>query len=162
MAINSLSTVFPKWHAWAQAAYRTPALREAEYPFPECNPKFLGYVIQKYRPRSGAPSKAFQKWIDQLEAGVCDTLIPSMEGCGMMLPPEKYAAAGLSPGQPLLQMPDFNSLIASSQKHAVPIFELTPKQLEQQGRVLAITEGSQAQFKLLFSEAADRVIKLMQ
>jgi cellulose biosynthesis protein BcsQ len=161
MAINSLSTVFPKWHAWAEAASKTAALRDAEYPFPECNPKYLGYIIQKYRPRSGAPSKAFQKWIDQLEAGIAETLIPSMERCSMMMPPEAYAAAGFSPNQPLLQMPDFNSLIASSQKHSVPIFELTPAQLEQQGRVLEITEGSQEQFLALFSEAANRVVSII-
>src|SRR4029077_20871305 len=56
MAINSLSSVIPKWHAWAQAASQITALKEAEYPFPQCNPSYLGYIIQKYRPRSGAPS----------------------------------------------------------------------------------------------------------
>jgi len=55
-------------------------------------------------------------------------------------------------------MPDFNSLIASSQEHQVPIFELTPAQLEQQGRVLEITQASQSEFKKLFDKAADRVI----
>ena len=161
MAVNSLSSVFPKWHAWAQAASQITALKDAEYPFPQCNPSFLGYIIQKYRPRSGAPSKAFQKWIDELEESIAHTLIPVMEQCGMMLPLETYQLAGFSPEQPLLQMPDFNSLIASSQKHSVPIFELTPEQLEQQGRVLEITEGSQEQFKSLFSEAADRVVTLI-
>ena len=40
---------------------------------------FSGYVVQKYRPRSGAPSRAFQKWIDQLEEGVGDVLIPALD-----------------------------------------------------------------------------------
>jgi len=161
MAINSLSTVFPKWRAWAKAADQVTLLKEAEYPFPSSDPKFLGYVIQKYRPRGGAPSKAFQKWVDQLEAGVTDTLIPAMEHSGMMLPAKTYKAAGFDPRQPLLQMPDFNSLIASSQEHQVPIFELTAKQLEQQGSVLANTQASQRQFKQLFDEAADRVLRVV-
>ena len=158
MAISSLANVLPKWRAWAKAAIETVALRTAEYPFPTSNPKFLGYVVQKYRPRSGAPSRAFQKWIDQLEFGVENVLIPALESCGMTMAAETYEKAGFSPAEPLLQMPDFNSLIASSQEHQVPIFELTAEQLEQKGRVLEITQRSQEEFRRLFSTAADRVI----
>jgi hypothetical protein len=55
-------------------------------------------------------------------------------------------------------MPDFNLLIASSQRHQVPIFELAPEQIEQQGRVLETTQGSQDDFQNLFDQAANRVI----
>jgi hypothetical protein len=79
----------------------------------------------------------------------------------MMMSAKIYKAAGYDPRQPLLQMPDFNSLIASSQEHQVPIFELTPQQLEQQGSVLANTQASQAQFRKLFDEAADRVLRVV-
>ncbi|MES2294048.1 MAG: AAA family ATPase [Pseudomonadota bacterium] len=161
MAINSLASVLPKWRSWAEAASSNGVLNEAEYPFPASHPKFLGYVVQKYRPRTGAPSKAFQKWVDQLEAGIRDTLIPALNSCGMMLPATAYSAAGYEPSEPLLQMPDFNSLIASSQRHQVPIFELTAAQLEQQGRVLKTTQVSQKAFKALFSEAADRVLQIV-
>jgi cellulose biosynthesis protein BcsQ len=161
MAINSLSSVIPKWRAWAKAADQATLLKEAEYPFPSSDPKFIGYVIQKYRPRGGAPSKAFQKWVDQLESGVTQTLIPELEKCGMMMSAKTYKTAGYDPRRPLLQMPDFNSLIASSQEHQVPIFELTPRQLEQQGSVLANTQASQAQFRRLFDEAADRVLRVV-
>ena len=71
---------------------------------------------------------------------------------------ETYKKAGFLPTEPLLQMPDFNSLIASSQEHQIPIFELTAEQLEQKGRVLEITQRSQEEFRKLFSVAADRVI----
>lgn len=158
MAISSLANVLPKWRAWAKVASEVAALKDAEYPFPSSNPKFLGYVVQKYRPRSGAPSRAFQKWIDQLKDGVETVLIPALEASGMSMAAETYEKAGYSPIEPLLQMPDFNSLIASSQEHQVPIFELTAEQLEQKGRVLKITQKSQEDFRKLFSSAADRVI----
>jgi cellulose biosynthesis protein BcsQ len=161
MAINSLANVFPKWRAWAKAARQNAVLKEAEYRFPSSNPRFLGYIVQKYRPRSGAPSRAFQKWIDQLEEGVTKTLIPALKECGMLMKDDVYKTAGYDVSQPLLQMPDFNSLIASSQEHQVPIFELTPKQLEQQGRVLEITRASQTEFRKLFEEAADHVISAL-
>src|SRR5262249_36669352 len=61
MAIESLAAVLPKWKGWSETSKTLPALRDAEYPFPDIRPKFLGYVIQKYRPRGGAaPSAAFQ------------------------------------------------------------------------------------------------------
>lgn len=158
MATKSLANVIPKWRAWAKAAEKSLALSDAAYPFPKSHPKFLGYVVQKYRPRGGAPSRAFDAWITQLQNNVSSVLIPAMEHCGMMMDPGVYKAAGYDPTKPLLQMPDFNSLIASSQTHQVPIFELTAAQLGQVGRVLETTQESQREFARLFSEAADRVI----
>jgi cellulose biosynthesis protein BcsQ len=163
MAIESLAAVFPKWKAWSDIAKKLPVLREAEYPFPDMAPKFLGYVIQKYRPRGGAaPSAAFQQWIDQVEAAVAEKLLPVLRKAGMVLPDKSYADAGFSPQQPLLQMPDFNSLIARSQEHQVPIFELTDAQLHQAGVVLERTKESMGRFKELFSDAADKVLAIVR
>lgn len=158
MAINSLAKVLPKWRNWARAAGNIPALNDAAYPFPKSDPRYLGYVVQRYRPRNGAPSRAFQTWIDQLEASVKDVLTPALEKAGMMLSPEIYNKAGINPLIPILQMADFNSLIASSQTHQVPIFELTAVQLQQVGTILESTQGSQAEFRSLFSACADKVI----
>jgi hypothetical protein len=162
MAIESLANVLPKWKTWADAARALPLLREAEYPFPNVTPMFLGYVIQKYRPRGGGvPSAAFQQWIDQVVGDVADKLIPAIGAAGMMLDQKRYQDAGFEPYLPLLQMSDFNSLIALSQKHQVPIFELADEQLEQVGVVLEKTKKSMDGFKALYSEAADRVLKLI-
>lgn len=158
MAINSLSSVIPKWRTWAEAAAQNAVLKTAAYPFPDVCPKYLGYIVQNYRPRSGAPARAFQVWIDQLKANVNAQLIPALQQAGMMLDNEVYNAAGIDPHQAMLQMPDFNSLIAKSQEHQVPIFELTAEQIGQVGRVLAATQRSQQEFNMLFSEAADKAI----
>ena len=159
MAVKSLTGVLPKWKAWADSAAHSDTLREAEYPFPAANPKFLGYVVQKYRPRGGYPSKAFQQWIDQLEQSISDTFIPALKACGLMLHDDVYATAGFDPNQPILQMPDFNSLIARSQEHRVPIFELTAQQLDQAGSVLNTTQASQEVFANLFETAAKHIIR---
>ncbi len=161
MAIKSLTSVLPKWKAWADAASANSVLRDAEYPFPPKSPKFLGYVVQKYRPRAGVPSKAFQTWINQLEDGVANIFIPALEKCKMMLSSDIYINAGYDPNQPILQMPDFNSLIARSQEHQVPIFELTAAQMEQVGSVLASSQASQNNFKELFKVAAERTIRVV-
>lgn len=162
MAIESLSAVLPKWKDWSRSAQSLQILREAEYPFPKVSPKFLGYVLQKYRPRNGVPSQAFQEWIDQIEVAVADRLIPMLRDSQMMLSDEVYKKAKFDPIQPLLQMADFNSLIARSQEHRVPIFALTDAQLSQVGVVLKATKKSMKEFEKLFSKAADRTINAIR
>ncbi len=163
MATRSLSDVLPKWASWAKSAGANPVLQKATYPFPNRTPKFLGTVIQKYRLReSKTPSKAFQKWIDEIEENVREKLIPSLKESGMLLPEKAYAAAGIQPGQPLIQMSDFNSLIALSQEHKAPVFGLTDEQLGQSGVVLEITKKSMKQFGELYSQGANRILEIIK
>lgn len=161
MATDSLASVLPKWRAWSAQAQGLSVLQKATYPYPKITPKFLGTVVQKYRLREGStPSAAFQKWIDAIEEGVRTKLIPALNGCDMMLPKKTYESAEVIPQEPLLQMSDFNGLIALSQKHKAPVFDLTDKQLEQTGIVLARTKKSMKHFRELFSAGAEKVITL--
>lgn len=163
MATDSLASVLPKWAAWSQKARQNPVLRNATYSYPEKMPKFLGTVIQKYRLREGkTPSAAFQKWIDEIEAGVKEKLIPRLREKSMLLDEATYDAADCPLGIPLLQMSDFNSLIALSQKHNVPIFGLSDEQLEQSGVVLERTKKSMGSFHDLYSDAADKINQLIE
>ena len=78
----------------------------------------------------------------------------------MLMSDAVYQSIGIPPGKPLLQMSDFNSLIALSQKHKVPVFALSDAQLEQTGIVLERTKKSMHNFRDLFSDAADRIMAL--
>lgn len=161
MATDSLASVLPKWRAWAKQAVSLQALRNATYPFPDIVPKFLGTVVQRYRLRGGrSASAAFQKWIDEIREGIRDKLIPALRDSDMLLPASAYSSIGLKPVEPILQMSDFNGLIALSQKHQAPVFCLSDDQLEQTGIVLERTKESMHQFHDLFLEGAKRVIAL--
>lgn len=161
MATESLASILPKWRAWAKQAQGVAVLQKATYPFPTVNPKFLGTVIQKYRLREGqTPSAAFQKWIDEIEIGVQEKLLPALKAADMLMTDAAYQSIDVLPGKPLLQMSDFNGLIALSQKHKVPVFALSDVQLEQSGIVLERTKKSMYQFLDLFSNAADRIVAL--
>jgi len=163
MATDSLSSVLPKWYGWAREAQNSKVLRDSTYPFPHKSPKFLGTIIQKYRLREGkTPSVAFQTWIDEIEDGVANKLIPALRDNNMLLPDEMYNKSGAPLGDPILQMSDFNSLIALSQKHSAPIFDLSDNQIEQTGVVLKRTKKSMKQFRKLYSDAADKIIKLIE
>ena len=159
MAIDSLSNVLPNWHSWAQRANELPILKKAAYPFPEVTPRFLGTVIQNYRPRGGAPAKNFQMWIDKINEQVRAQLVPALDGVGMVCTEEEYSEAGVE-NYCLAQIPDFNSLIARSQATQTPVFALTNEQINQAGAVLTVTTTARDNFKNIFSKFATRVINL--
>ena len=162
MAANSLASVLPKWSAWAKQAKSLPVLKDATYPFPDKSPKFLGTIIQKFRLSKGKePSAAFKKWIDKIKEGVRTELIPMLGKHNMLLPCEIYDKVGHQVDQPLLQMSDFNSLIAISQEHNAPVFELTDEQIGHTGTVLEKTKKSMHQFRDLYDKGADQIIKLV-
>ena len=160
MALASLARTLPRWQAWANTAYGIDVLSKADYPFPKPHSTFVGAVIQKYRPRNGHASKAFQKWIDQLSAGLKDTLLPALEKAGMVNQKAFTEKAGIYPWEPIMEVADFNSLIAFSQEHQVPVFALTPEHADQKGAVWEQTEKSMKLFYDAFSLCADRLVAL--
>ena len=64
--------------------------------------------------------------------------------------------------QPLLQLSDFNTLIALSQEHKAPVFDLRDYQLRKGGIVLDNMRKSMNKFRDLFSDGADRIITLTE
>lgn len=160
MALSSLARTLPRWQAWAKTAYGLDVLANADYPFPFPSAQFAGAIIQKYRPRLGKASSAFQKWIDELQAGMKNTLVPALEGAGMLDVGEFRAKGGFEPWEPLMEAADFNSLIALSQDHQVPVYALDPGKIGQKGAVWDQTKESMDIFAKAFSDCADRLFAL--
>ena len=156
-AIRSISTVIPKWNT-SLHGFRDSALA---YPIPETPPVFLGVISQKYRPRSGAPAKSFQKWIDQIKTTVDEKLIPALTPIGMTISVDEFANC-IPDSTPynLANIADFNSLIAQSQRHNVPVFALTDAQINQQGVILENMRSNRDLFHDVFETLAQSVICL--
>lgn len=157
MALNSMSTILPKWHAWLAKAREIPVLAKATYTLPNSDPKFLGTIIQRFRPRKGSPASAFQAWIDQINIETENTLLPALRRCGMAEDDRWYERAGVGHGKCLALISDFNSLIAKSQEHQTPVFALTSEQLDQVGNVLQASMESMEKFAQIFSDLAYKV-----
>lgn len=161
MAIESLNAVLPRWLAWSERAKSNPSLKSAAYVYPDKTPKFLGTIIQKYRPRKGVATEGFQKWIDSINEKVSKTLFPTLEHHKMTLPADRYeAVAGIQPGYCLAQIADFNTLITKSQEYRTPVFALSDAQLGHVGKVLETDVAKRDEFAGVFGELADRVIAL--
>jgi cellulose biosynthesis protein BcsQ len=157
MALSSLAKVLPRWRSWAATAYTIEALVNADYPFPKPSITFIGAIVQKYRPRLGRASNAFQRWIDQLTNGLKETLIPALEKAGMVDPKVFKDRLGIEPWTPILEVADFNSLIALSQEFQVPVYALTAQQTGQKGAVWDQSKESMKVFHDAFSDCADRI-----
>ena len=161
LAIDSLSSVIPRWRAWATQAQTLKVFQDAAYPFPQVNPKFLGTVISRYRPRGGKATEDFQKWIDQINTAVETKLAPVLQKANLLVDIAKYKAAGVDTKSfGLGLIPDFNTLIAKSQKAQTPVFALSTKQMERGGVVLKKTLENRNTFKKLFENLADKIIAL--
>lgn len=162
MALSSLAKVLPRWKAWADTAFGIEMLTKADYPFPKPNPKYIGAIIQKYRPRNGRASKAFQRWIDALVSDLEKILVPALVKAKMLDTEEFKERSDIEPWTPLLEVSDFNSLIAISQEHQVPIYSITANQAEQQGAVWEQTKYNMGEFRKAFANCADKVIALTE
>jgi len=160
MAIDSLAKVLPRWYAWAKSASSLQILKEANYPFPAVNLRFLGTIVQNYRIIRGKETAAFQTWIEKIEQAVAEKLIPILMQSNMMLPIQIYKDQGIQKSLSLAKISNFNSLIALSQEHRTPVYDLTPQQLRQKGIVLEKNQQKQEEFRQTFSDLADKIIAL--
>jgi cellulose biosynthesis protein BcsQ len=160
MAIGSLASVIPRWAKWASLASELTILKNATYPFPAVTTKFLGIIVQKFRPRGGEPAKGFQHWIDELSVAVEKSLIPSLKGAGLLLDRKMYKQAGLGTGYVLANIADFNTLITRSQDTHTPVFALTKAQLKQAGIVLQGSQKAMEAFHESFRELAEKILDL--
>jgi hypothetical protein len=133
------------------------ALSEADYPFPSPTLKFLGVIIQRYRLRSGAPTQGFEKDYDRLSQAIEGQLRPSLDKAGVLLPAELYSEAALNDQRWLAAIPDFNTLIADSQRVRKPVFALTQQDARRVGTVWENTEENITLFRKTFKELADRI-----
>ena len=158
MAINSLANVLPRWNSWATQASNMPTFRDATYPFPKTEAKFLGYIVQNYTQRKDLPSNAFQHWITEIEKAVNSILIPAFEKGKMLLSNETYQDENLEPQYCLAKVPDFQSLAATSQNNQTPVFALTEKQIGHSGVVLETYVEMQSKFRAIFEKLADSVL----
>jgi chromosome partitioning protein len=153
-AVSSLSRVLPRWHAGVQH-FRNPSLL---YPFPAVPPRFCGIISQRYRPRSGSPAQSFQQWIDIIKQTVLKEFVPALTTNNMAISVADFNAG--APGDTpfnLINIADFNSLIAQSQKFNVPVFALSDAQIQQAGVILETMKESRDSFRKSFNSLANTV-----
>lgn len=163
MAISSLTSVLPAWNATYSTIKNHPAFGDALYKFPTTTPKFIGTIQQRYRPRNGEPVKSFQAWIDIINKNVIQNLVPALRHSNMIIDENLFREVAV-PDEPynLVNISDFNSLIAQSQAYNTPVFRLDDEQIGQAGQVLENMKASRDRFNETFEALGRAVIGLTQ
>jgi cellulose biosynthesis protein BcsQ len=135
MAIETLSTVLPRWGAWKAAA--TEAFSDSAYPLRAGVPKFAGAFIQRFNVRRGRAAAPYRDNIDEIKAKLTGTLIPSLAKVGMTFPLETYSEYLRTHAFCLDEIPDFGGMLPKAHNAGVPVFELTDEEIGETGPVLA-------------------------
>ena len=132
MATDSLTKVFPRWDRVYSQIKENDVFKSADYKMNSGKPQFIGTIQQRYRPRNGSPAKAFSEWIDDINMLVRNKLVPVLKKCNMIV---TYDSCNYDETYNLINIADFNSLIAQSQSNNTPVFLLTQEQVQKSGSV---------------------------
>lgn len=157
MAVESLTKVFSQWNDTYKKLREHNVFKNAKYKMNSSNPKFIGTIQQRYTLKHGSPSKSISKWIDDINTLVSDKLVPILCENNMMI--EKNLD-NYEPPYNLINIADFNSLIAQSQMNNTPVFLLTQEQVQQNGQVWENMKKNRDEFNETFLTLAKRIICL--
>jgi cellulose biosynthesis protein BcsQ len=163
-AICSLTKFLPKWNQ-EMNIFRNST---GELSFNENSPQFLGIISQRYRPRKEYSTskkdtaKAFQEWIDKINNKVVTDLKVVLEKEKMCITSDDFQKI-FPNAKPynIASIPEFNTLIARSQKYAIPVYELKENELLTFGKAEAIQLESITKFKNIFQEVVNGLVKII-
>lgn len=166
MALRSLSGTLPQWAEWSENASANHALKAADYPWSPKLPKYFGAIVQNYRRRKRdnevRPTRAFQKWFDDLERIKSETLLATLSDSNLLLDPSAYTAADAPLEDFMIEVPDFNGLIAISQDLSKPVFSLTRDELRSGGAVAANQLASVEAFNEIYASGAQKILTMSE
>lgn len=166
MALRSLARILPKWAEWGRKAASNSILRAADYPFPEVHPMYLGSTVQNFRKRArgdeeAKPTQAFQVWFDKLKATKESDLLGALEQARMLLDSKIYNEANADPHHFLMEIANFDSLIAIAQDIAKPVFAIDlAKDTPHRGKVAETYQEKIDDIRIRFEDCARKIIKL--
>ena len=87
--------------------------------------------------------------------------MPSLEKAGLLDSAGYRRKSGRDPWDPIMEVADFNSLIALSQEHQIPVYALT-REIVGVGVVWEQAKASMTVFEEAFRQCAERVIALTE
>jgi cellulose biosynthesis protein BcsQ len=103
MAINTLTTILPRWVNWVDRV--RPFFAEATYPLANSQPKFIGGIIQLVNLKKGLDRDP----MDEIRTLVRNEFAPEMAKNRMLFPTEAYQKVGIGDDFCLLEVADYTS-----------------------------------------------------
>jgi chromosome partitioning protein len=158
MAINTLTTILPRWVDWADRM--RPLFAEATYPLATSRPKFIGEIIQRFNIRNGKAAKPYRDNIDEIKTIVRGKFVPTIAKSRMLFSQEAYIKVGIPDDFCLLELKDFQGLLPKAHVADVPVFALTNEQIAETGSILEGLAKNRDKFHEEFKRLANKIIGL--
>lgn len=158
MAINTLSTVLPRWVDWSNRM--RPLFEEATYPLAKSQPKFIGEIIQRFNIRKGKAAAPYRDNINEIKNIVKEKFAPELNKHNMLFSKEAYNEVGINEDFCVLELKDFQGLLPKSHEAGVPVFALTSSQIAETGSVLEGLERNRDKLLTEFTGLAEKIIGL--
>ncbi|MEO6286837.1 MAG: AAA family ATPase [Dyadobacter sp.] len=127
MALNSLSSILPRWVEWSDRM--RPLFQDASYQLSDSRPKFIGEIIQRFNIRKGGATRQAQVPIAGIKDEVITSLIPKLRDHNMLFSDDVYRDAGINADFCIAEIPDFQGIIHKSYARGVPVFALSDAQI---------------------------------
>lgn len=132
MAVGTLASHLIRWNEWKQA--NLSKFANADYPLHASNPVFLGTLNSRFNKHASKAAKKYDERIAKIDERVELYFVPELDAAGMILNDECYNKAfenwvnqltkDNKGKYALARIPDFQSLIHTSNISNVPIFLL--------------------------------------
>ncbi|MFA5480486.1 MAG: AAA family ATPase [Candidatus Muiribacteriota bacterium] len=159
-AIQGLGKVLPEWNKLVEE-FRNPKIKNS---LPKTPPKMLGIISQKYNRYSKKMAKSYRDWTDKIQKASYEILAENLKNYDMVISEEKFKEV-VKDNSPynIINVPDFQSLIAISQDESTPVFTITDEHLENAGKHGNVKDNMMKnieEFKELFQKFAEIIDKL--
>jgi len=160
MAIDTLTSILPRWNAWAKTA--SPLFSESAYPLPDFSPKFIGSLIQRFNIRKGKAARPYRDNIWEIRASIIGPFLQSLSKAGMVLATASYPQELVNDDYCLGEIPDFQGLLPKAYDAGVPVFELTDAEINETGPVLKQMAEKRTLFSNQFQSIAATLVQTLQ
>lgn len=152
-AIGSLTAIISKWVN--EHLLIVDDFKKLKLPIADKAPKLQGLIMQRFQRHKGAPKRGFQTWITKISERASQELIPSYIEAGGTGAVRKEAIADAV----AVEIADFSSLAPMMLSVGKPVWRLNKHETDWQGTVWKDREKAMGEFRDLFFELAEQVVK---
>lgn len=160
MALKTLRNVLPRWKRQAQIAREL--FKDAAYPLPSSEIKFVGEIIQRFNLRNQKAARPYVGKIDEIKSYIEHEFVPALALLDMVYDITPLIDAGKLKDHCLAEISEFGALLQKANNHSVPVFALTKEQIGERGPVLEQMESSRERFKTIIENMANVILELVQ
>jgi cellulose biosynthesis protein BcsQ len=159
MAIQTLTTVLPRWAEWKSNAIQM--FSDSAYPLSSNLPKFCGSLIQRFNIRNGKAAKPYRDNIQEIKEIISTSFFNTLSRSNMVLGASDYPYDISNNGYCLEEIPDFQGLLPKSHTAGVPVYDLTNAEIAETGPVLAGMQANRQKFYLKFEGLVNKLRSML-